>query len=99
MITTLHSVYKHVHNCIVHWCPVMTSIISVCEYQCCVLGQCSAQFINVLYWYSVQCSRISVSTQLINILYWNSFQCSGISVIAQYQHFCTGTVFSVLEYL
>ena len=30
---------------------------------------------------------------VFNFLYWYSVQYSGISVIAQYQGFCTGTVF------
>ena len=96
-ITKLHSVYKHVHNCMVHWCPEMTSIISVCEYQCCILVQCSV--FCMIYQCSILVHNSSIfCTVFWNIhnqqlsLFWNIHNCT-VSM------FCTGTVFSVLEYL
>ena len=73
-ITKLHSIYKCIHNCTVYWCPIMALFISV--------HNCT--FNNAPYWYSLQCSGISVMAQFITVPYWYSLQCSGISIIAQF---------------
>ena len=60
MIAKLHSVYEHIHNCIVYWCPIMASFISVCEYP--KLHSLSMFHTGTVY----QCSGISVIAQFIN---------------------------------
>ena len=77
----LHSVYKHVHNCIVYRCPEMTLIVSVYEYQCCILVQCS------VFWNICKCTSHQYFVQFSGISIINSYQSSGISIIAQYQCF------------
>ena len=60
-----------VKNCIVFINISITAVLLVpyngIIYQCLQL-----QFVNVPYWYSLQCAGISIISQCINILYWYS---------------------------